>query len=148
VAVQVGKGHGRREKRTLLATTWLNDYLDWPGVGQVFLVRRERTVGAETTVEEVVGITSLGRGEADAARLLGLVRGHWGIENGLHLVRDVTLGEDACRVRSGTAPQALAALRNLVVYLLGQASAKSKAAALRRFAAHPQEALDLMWGES
>lgn len=42
-----------------MVTTWLNDYLDWPGVAQVFLLRRERTIGKETTVEEVFGITSL-----------------------------------------------------------------------------------------
>ena len=59
----------------------------------------------ETTVEVVYGMTSLEPEEADAERLSGLVRAHWGIENGLHYVRDVTLGEDACRVRTGTAPR-------------------------------------------
>ena len=49
----------------------------------------------KTTVEVVHGITSLSRERADAARLLGLTRGHWGIENGSHYRRDVTLGEDA-----------------------------------------------------
>ena len=91
------------------------------------------------------GITSLGRGEADAARLLRLVRGHWGIENGLHWVRDVTLGEDGCRVRTGSAPQVLAAVRNAVVYLLDGVKAASKAAAMRSFAAHPTKALPLLF---
>ena len=130
----MGKGHGRKETRALLSTTALSDYLDWPGVGQVFELERVRVAGGKTSVEVVHGITSLGRGKADAARLLGLARGHWGIENGLHFVRDVTLGEDACRVRKGSAPQALAAIRNAVVHLLEGVKAASKAAATRRFA--------------
>jgi hypothetical protein len=69
-------------------------------------------------VEVVYGITSLRPEQADAARLLGLVWVHWRIENSLHYVRDVTLGEDACRVRRGSAPQVLAALRNAAVRLL------------------------------
>ncbi len=83
-------------------------------------------------MEVVQGITSLGRDQADAARLLELVRGHRGIEDGLHFVRDVTLGEDACRVRTGAAPPVLAAIRNTVVHLLAGVKAASKAAATRR----------------
>lgn len=138
------KGHGRIERRTLTCTAVLNAYLDWPGVGQVFRLRRERTVGGRTTVEVVYGITSLTRAQADAGRLLGLVRQHWGIENRLHYVRDVTLGEDACRVRSGGGPQVLAAVRNVAVYLLDGVAAASKAAATRRFAARPDEAVRLV----
>lgn len=138
------KGHGRIERRTLVSTTALNGYLDWPGVGQVFRLERQRTVGGKTTVEVVCGITSLTRAQADAGRLLALVRCHWEIENRLHYVRDVTLGEDACRVRSGSAPQVLAAVRNVAVYLLDGVAAASKAAATRRFAAHPREALHLI----
>jgi predicted transposase YbfD/YdcC len=74
-----------------------------------------------------------------------LVRGHWGIENRLHYVRDGTLGEDGCRVRSGAAPQVLAALRNAVIHLLDGVQAPSKAAAVRRFAAHPEEAVRLLF---
>ncbi len=128
----------------MTSTTLVNDYLNWPDVGQVFELERVRVVGGKTSVEVVYGITSLKRERADAARLLGLARGHWGIENGLHLVRDVTLGEDACRVRTGSAPQLLAALRNAVVHLLEGVKAASKAAATRHFAAHPFKALSLL----
>src|SRR5947209_18570173 len=86
-----------------------------------------------------------GAEQADAARLLELARGHWGIENGLHYVRDVTLGEDACRVRTGSAPQVLAGLRNVAVHLLRGARAASVAAATRRFAARPRDALPLLF---
>ncbi len=143
-ATQVSKGHGRLEKRTLWATTWLNDYLDWPGVGQVFLLWRERTEGQEKTVEEVFGITSLSPQEASAAELLGWIRQHWSIENQLFGVRDGTLREDACRVRKGAAAEVLAGLRNAVVHLLSRTSFPSKAAALRHFMVHPLEALQLM----
>lgn len=114
-------------------------------MGQVFELERVRTLaGGEVEVEVVHGITSLGPGEASARELLALVRGHWGIENGLHYVRDETLGEDRCRVRKGAAAQALAALRNVVVHLLGEVEAPSKAAATRRFAARPREAIALL----
>ena len=101
-------------------------------------------VGSETTVEVAYYITSLGRDRADAARLGRLIRSHWGIENRLHHVRDVTFGEDASRVRSNSSPQVLAALRNAAVHLLDGVKATSKAAARRRFAAQPHEALRLV----
>jgi predicted transposase YbfD/YdcC len=116
----------------------------WPGLAQGFEITRERTAAGETTVEVAYGITSLPPGEADAARLLALVRDHWRIENCLHYVRDVTLGEDACRVRSGSAPQVLAALRNAVVHLLTEVPAESRAAATERLQARPTEALQLI----
>jgi predicted transposase YbfD/YdcC len=140
----VDKGHGRTEIRRLTSTTALNDYLDWPDVGQVFELERVRVLKGKTEVEVVYGISSLGRGRADAADLLGRVRGHWGIENRVHGVRDETLGEDRCRARKGSTPQVLAAIRNAAVYLLGKVKAASKAAATRRLAAHPQEALALL----
>lgn len=83
-----------------------------------------------TTQETVYGITSLSVEEADAGRLLALTRGHWGIENSLHYKRDVSLGEDASRVREGSAPQVMAALRNSIVHLL-DGTADSLAAAMR-----------------
>jgi hypothetical protein len=144
MARTVNKGHGRTEIRTLTSTTALNDYLDWPDVGQVFELERVRVLADKSEVEVVYGITSLDRKRADAAALLKRVRGHWGIENGLHYVRDETLGEDRCRVRKGNGAQVLAAIRNACVHLLGKVRAKSKAAATRRLAAHPEEALLLL----
>ncbi len=145
-ASSLNKGHGRIEARKLTSTTALNGYLDWPGVKQVFRLERTRTVRNQTTTEVAYGITSLSRDRADATRLLELTRGHWGIENRLHYVRDVTFGEDACRVRTGQAPQNLAAIRNLAVTVLNHAGWKNKAAALRRYAAQPHEALALIRG--
>ena len=139
------KAHGRKEIRRLLSTTALNEHLDWPEVGQVFELEWVRELAGGTEVEVVYGITSLFREEADARRLMCLVRGHWGIENGSHYVRDVTLGEDGCRVRTGSAPQVLAAIRNAAVHLLEQVDAPSKAAATRHLHVHPENALPLIF---
>ena len=144
LARSVDKGHGRREERTLRTTSILTLHEKWPGLKQGFELTRQRTIKGETTVEVVYGITSLTEEEANAKRLLGLTRDHWGIENKLHYVRDVTLGEDGCRVRKGSAPQVLAAVRNAVIHLLAGVEASSRAAAIRRLNNHPEEALALL----
>jgi len=138
------KGHGRFETRTITTTTWLNDYLDWPQIQQAFRLVRERRVGAKKTIEIVFGITSLSRDEADAGKVLGFSRSHWGIENGLHYTRDETQREDRCRVRKGNAPRVLASMRNVAVHLLRAMGGPSAAAATRELAADPQKALDLL----
>ena len=111
--MSITKGHGRLERRTLTTSTLLNGYLEWPGVRQIYRLQRERQIKGKTTRETAYGITSLARGQADADRLLQLTQTHWQVENCLHWVRDMTLQEDACRVRCGPAPQILAAIRNL-----------------------------------
>ncbi len=129
----------------MTTSTWLNEYRrDWPKLAQVVRVERERRIGGETAVEVSYYITSLDRVRADARRLGELIRAHWGIENRLHYVRDVTWGEDASRVRKGSGPEVMAALRNTANYLLERVKAPSKAAATRRFAAHPHEAVRLV----
>lgn len=138
------KGHGRIERRRITSTTALKGYSDWPGLEQAFELERQRTVHGQTTTEIAYGITSLPRELADARALLSLCRSHWGIENNLFRTRDMTFGEDACRVRRGTAPQILAALRNVAIRLLHAAGASNKAAALRRNAAQPYRALALI----
>ena len=141
----IGKGHGRLEKRALHATPVLQSYLaDWPGIAQVFQLHRVRPLRDQVEQETAHGISSLAVGRADACRILELVRGHWGMENRWHGVREVTLGEDGCRVRRGSAPEVLAATRNAVVHLLEGVEAVSKAAALRRFAIVPLEAFALL----
>lgn len=138
------KGHGRIEKRTLRATAILTAGPTWAGLRQGFEITRERTVGGKKTVEVVYGITSLSPQRADAATLLALVRSHWRIENELHYVRDVTLKEDACRVRKGTAPQVLAALRNAVLHLLARVEARSVPEAIEQLQLQPDRARTLI----
>jgi predicted transposase YbfD/YdcC len=77
-------------------------------------------------------ITSVQRSLADATQLLTWTRGHWSIENRSHYVRDVTFGEDASRIRKGSGPEVLAAMRNGAIGLLRLAGATNIAEALRR----------------
>lgn len=146
MATMVNKGHGRLEKRTILVSTELNDYLDWPHVAQVF--RIERTIWHEKhkgyTREVVYGLTSLTPQQASPERLLTLVRQYWGIENGLHYRRDVTLQEDATRLTVGNAGHIMAILNNLVIGLCLQHGFHNLAKARRLFNAQPSKALDLI----
>jgi hypothetical protein len=81
------------------------------------MIRRTRTKGAEKTTETVCGITDLRPDEADEHRLLALNRGHWSIENKLHLPRDTTYREDHGRIRKRNGAHALASLKNLAIGL-------------------------------
>jgi predicted transposase YbfD/YdcC len=145
-AESVSAGHGRIERRQLVASTALADYLPWPGLQQVF--RLQRTVTVKKTGQQrhevVYGMTSLAAPKADAARLLRLVRCHWHIENKSHWVRDVTFDEDRSQVRRGAIPQVMAAVRNLAIGLMRLRGHKNIAAATRRFAAQPWAALALL----
>jgi hypothetical protein len=89
----------------------------------------------------VYAITSLPFELARPARLADLLRGHWAIENGLHYVRNVTFAEDASPVRTRTAPQVMACLRNLAIGVLSRAGPVNLAAALRRHARDPARPL-------
>jgi predicted transposase YbfD/YdcC len=146
VASLVNKGHGRRETRTLWASTELNEYLDWPGVQQVF--RLERLVWHEKhhgyTREVVYGLTSLSPKQASPKKLIRLLRSYWGIESGLHYRRDVTLHEDATRFTVGQAGQNMAIINNLVIGLCLRHGHTNLAKARRRFSAKPAEGLQLI----
>lgn len=144
MAATLEKGHGRIEKRTLEATQISTAGQKWKGLKQGLRITRERTVRGKKTVEVVYGITSLSMKRASAATLLAILREHWQIENGLHYVRDVTLGEDACRVRSGAGPQVLAALRNAVIHLLTEVDAKSRPEPIEILQLHPEDAARLI----
>jgi hypothetical protein len=124
----------------LHAQAGLDGWSDWPGVGQVCRLLHQTKRNGRWKVELHYKVTSLRPAQADAAQLLQLSRGHWAIENQLHHVRDVTLGEDASRIRSGAAPQAMAALRNLVLTIVRLAGARSCAAGLRHFSWHADQA--------
>ena len=103
------------------------------------MFRLERTVwehGVQTVHDIRYGVSSLPPLVASAPRLLGIARAEWGIENGAHYRRDVTLAEDASHLRRGGGPQVLAALNNVVISLLGQHGERNLAAVQRRFAYH------------
>jgi hypothetical protein len=103
-----------------------------------------RTTGPKVETEVVLGIASLPRERADAKRLLELTRGHWGIENGLHGVRDGTLREDASRIRRGSATQVMAIVRNIVIFVFNRRGYTNAAAATRHYVCHPDETLEIL----
>ena len=135
-ARQVDKGHGRLEERVITVSEMLVGYSDWPSLAQVFKLERTAWQGERTLHEVRYGITSLPRAVADAERLLVVARTEWGIENGLHYRRDVSLHEDASQLRRGGGPQVMAALNNAVISLLGQQAERNLAAVQRRFGYH------------
>jgi predicted transposase YbfD/YdcC len=140
------KGHGRIETRTIFVSTLLNDYLDWPYVAQVFRLERIRWHNRYKgkTREIIYGLTSLTPHQASPKRLLKLTREYWGIENGLHYRRDVTLGDDATRMTKGQAGRNMAILNNLVLGLCLRHGYSNVAQARRHFCARPDKALQLL----
>lgn len=135
--VATEKGHGRVEERKLTVSSMLARYSDWPYLEQVFKLERTVWREKEQVLHEIrYGVTSMPKKVAGAERVLEVARGEWGIENGLHYRRDVTLAEDACQLRRGDGPQVMAALNNAVIGLFGQTGEENLAAMQRTFAYH------------
>jgi predicted transposase YbfD/YdcC len=138
------KAHGRLDIRSIRVSSELKGYSDWPGLEQVFEIRRcwqSKGVWKESIR---YGVTSLPATIAIPERVLKLKRGHWIIENGLHYVKDVTMGEDKSMVHVDNGPKIMAALRNTVVSLLRHAGFSTIAARLRYNSTHPQAALEVL----
>jgi predicted transposase YbfD/YdcC len=113
------RGHGRQEIRTIQVCPEPRN-VKFPHVKQAFLIERHfyDLDGTPTSSQAVLGVTSLPAHRADPERLAALARGEWSIENRDHYVRDVTLGEDRCRVRTGTLPSVLAVMRSHAISAL------------------------------
>ena len=114
----VEKDHGRIEKRRywlVAEIDWLRADHDWVGLRSIGMIERIRKIGAEVTTEVSFTINSLSGSVAKFARA---ARGHWGIENCVHHVLDVSFDEDDCRIRKGNAPQNLATGRHIALNLL------------------------------
>ena len=126
----------------------LAEDVNWPYAQQVFELTRTWTRKGVTKQEVKHGITSLPQRAASAQRVLALKRGHWGIENRLHYVNDVTLGEDRSLVHCGHGPQILAALRNTALSLLRRAGHQAIAARLRHNSRRPDDAVRLLGSPS
>ena len=110
--------HGRIETRRVVASDdieWMTDRRLWKGLRSVVMIESTRTMGEESSFERRYYLTSLA---PDAAMLAERIRGHWGIENGLHWVLDMAFDEDRCRIRRGHGPDNFALLRKIAVNLL------------------------------
>lgn len=138
------KAHGRVDIRSIRVSSELKGYSDWPGLEQVFEIRR--CWQAKGVWHEAVryGVTSLPATIAIPERLLKLKRGHWTIENCLHYVKDVTMGEDKSMVHADNGPKIMAALRNTAVSLLRHAGFSTIAARMRYNSTHPEAALAVL----
>jgi predicted transposase YbfD/YdcC len=138
--------HGRLTTRTLTVCSLLTESSTWPGWQQVFQLDwcTLNTATGERQTEHVYGVTSLKACQASPARLLQLYRAHWGIENGLHYRRDVTLHEDAGRTKTATFGHLMATLNNLVIALTIGRMWTNLAKARRFYDAHPDLALQLL----
>ena len=138
------KGHGRVDIRSIRVSSELKGYSDWPGLEQVFEIRRRWQSKGEWHEAVRYGVTSLPATIAIPERLLKLKRGHWTIENGLHYVKDVTMGEDKSMTHCDNGPKIMAALRNTAVSLLRHAGFSTIAARMRYNSTHPQAALEVL----
>ncbi|WP_329286722.1 ISAs1 family transposase [Streptomyces sp. NBC_01455] len=137
-------GHGRREVRRLKVCT-VQPGLLFPHAVQAIEIKRRRvnTKTGKVQTKTVYAVTSLTPGQADPARLAELVQGHWSVE-ALHHVRDVTFAEDASKIRTGSAPRAMATLRNLAIGLMRQAGWTNIAAATDHYRSRPDHATALL----
>lgn len=120
-------GHGRIETRRVWVTdelSWLKQAKDWPGLKSVLVVEADREViGQGRSVQRRYFITSH---DADAQMLGQAVRAHWGIENSLHHVLDVSFHEDASRVRKDHGAENLSRLRRIALNRLKAADRFTK----------------------
>jgi predicted transposase YbfD/YdcC len=115
-AQSVESGHGRIEKRRLWVSSdiaHLGVGRDWPGLRCMVMAESTRQMREKTTTETRYFITS--HKKLDAAFLAGAIRGHWQIENGLHHVLDVSMDEDACRIRTRHGPENFSRLRRIAL---------------------------------
>ena len=141
------QGHGRIETRTLTRSADVPEgYTGFVDAAQLFCVQRTRAdkKRGTCTTQTVYGLTSLPSNLAGPKKLLSLIRGHWNIENQSHYVRDVTYKEDHSQVRKGSAPQVMAAFRNLGIGLMRLHGYDNIAAACRYHAARPHIALAML----
>jgi predicted transposase YbfD/YdcC len=138
--------HGRIEQRSIWTTTRLNDYLDFPGVGQVFVIERrsvDKKTG-ETSIDTAYGLTSHTPATANPARVLAFNRGHWSVENGCHYLLDWNWDEDRCTIRTGHGPENLTALRRFAIGVIKSKSRDTVAATIQRLARNVRLVFDYL----
>uniref|UniRef100_A0AAU1I8F2 ISAs1 family transposase n=1 Tax=Streptomyces sp. NBC_00180 TaxID=2903632 RepID=A0AAU1I8F2_9ACTN len=142
-----GTGHGRRESRSI-KTCGIADELGgipFPHARLAIRIhRRRKLTGRRESRESVYAVTSLDAHQACPADLAAAIRGHWGVENSSHHIRDVTFAEDASTVHTGTAPRAMATFRNLAIGVLKVLGADNIAKTTRAIRDEPERALPIL----
>jgi predicted transposase YbfD/YdcC len=139
--------HGRIETRRIWCSTALNDYLDFPHVGQVFMIEREsiEKKSGKRSCEIALGLTSRTPQEASPQRLLQINRGHWAIES-VHYLIDWNFDEDRSRIRTGFGPENITRLRRFAVGVLKafQKPAQTIAAMMRKLQSNTRLVFDYL----
>ena len=139
--------HGRIETRRIWCSTELNTYLDFPHVGQVFLIERESLdkKSGEHSFEIALGITSRTPQQASPQRVLQVNRGHWAIES-IHYIIDWNYDEDRSRIRTGFGPENITRLRRFAIGVLKsfQKPRQSIATMMRNLAFHTRLVFDYL----
>lgn len=125
--------HGRIETRKIWTTTELNDYLNFPHVGQAFAIERQfiNKKTGESSCEVAYGITSRTVDEANPERLLNVNRGHWTIENSCHYIIDWNYDEDRSRIRTGYGPENITRFRRFAIGIIKSKGVRSVAQKMR-----------------
>jgi predicted transposase YbfD/YdcC len=138
--------HGRIEQRAIWTTTRLNHYLNFPGVGQAFVIERdviEKTTG-KRSIETVYGLTDHTPDSAGAAAILAFNRRHWTIENSCHDILDWNWDEDRCTIRTGHGPANMTALRRFAIGTIKSKSRDTVAATIQRLARNVRLVFDYL----
>lgn len=125
--------HGRIETRKIWRTSQLNDYLDFPHVGQAFAVQRQFIYkkSGKHSCEVVYGITSRTAQQADPEQVLKVNRGHWTIENSCHYILDWNYDEDRSRIRTGYGPENITRMRRFAIGVIKSKKVPSVAQKMR-----------------
>ena len=136
--------HGRIETRKIRNTTELNTNLNFPYVGQAFVVEREsidKKTGKHSR-EIAYGITSRTPEQADPRRVLATNREHWSIENSCHYIIDWNYDEDRSRIRTGNGPENISRLRRFAISIIKLKGARNVAQEMRRLSRNVRLVLD------
>jgi predicted transposase YbfD/YdcC len=143
---QTPPDHGRIETRKIWTTTELNGYLDFPHVGQAFVVERhciEKKTG-DSSLDIAYGITSRVPEQAGPQQVLKVNRGHWTIENSCHYILDWNYDEDRSRIRTGYGPENISRLRRFAIGVIKSKGARSVAQKMRQLARSVRLVFDYM----
>jgi predicted transposase YbfD/YdcC len=138
--------HGRIETRKIWTTPELNDYLDFPHLGQAFVIERhatEKKTGI-SSCEIAYGITSRPPEQADPQRVLKVNRGHWTIENSCHYIIDWNYDEDRSRIRTGYGPENVTRLRRFAVGVIKSKGVRSVAQKMRELTRNVRSVFDYL----
>jgi predicted transposase YbfD/YdcC len=138
--------HGRIETRSIWVTDELNEYLDFPHVGQAFMIERrsEEKKTGKISQEIAYGITSRTPEQANAKRLLKINRGHWCIENSCHYIIDWNFQEDRCRISKGFGPENTTRLRRFAVGVIKSKGVRSVSQKMRELNRNVRLVLDYL----